>query len=155
MDETLIANWNQKVKNSDTVYVLGDLIYKAKNPATCLERLNGKKILIKGNHDDTWLSNIAENEYFSQVTLMLELNLQGKMFTLCHYPLLEWQNSRKDGAKQGYLMHGHTHNRVSPKYEILYNTPNALNVGVDINDFSPVTLNELIENNKKFKENLQ
>ncbi len=47
------------------VYILGDLIYKNKvNPEKYLTQLKGKKILLKGNHDDGWLNKINANKYF-------------------------------------------------------------------------------------------
>ncbi len=155
MDEALIANWNSRVKGNDTVYILGDLIHKSQEPEKYLRRLKGKKVLIIGNHDKTWLKKIAATKYFTTVTPFLELNVLNKNITLCHYPMLEWNGSRKIGSKKlGYLIHGHVHNRVSETYLPLYNTPNALNAGVDVNGFKPVTLEELIENNKTFKENV-
>ena len=32
MDEILIENWNHKVTGKDTVYILGDLIYRSQKP---------------------------------------------------------------------------------------------------------------------------
>ena len=53
MDETLIKNWNSLAKPKDKVYVLGDffMYYKKPKLREILNRLNGTKILIKGNHD--------------------------------------------------------------------------------------------------------
>ena len=52
MNETLIANWNAKVSAEDTVYVLGDLAMGTVEASrACIERLNGKIVLIRGNHD--------------------------------------------------------------------------------------------------------
>ena len=52
MNETLISNWNNTVDNTDIVYMLGDFCL---GPADCIaplvQRLNGHKILITGNHD--------------------------------------------------------------------------------------------------------
>ena len=53
MDEELIKRWNSVVTKSDTIYILGDLIF-TKDPAEAVRittQLNGKIILIKGNHD--------------------------------------------------------------------------------------------------------
>lgn len=154
MDEALISKWNAKVKGNDTVYIIGDLIYKSQTPEKYLKQLNGRKILIRGNHDEGWLSLIDADQYFSSVTSLLEVSLFDRMVTLCHYPMLEWRNSRKDGKKLGYLIHGHIHNRVEVKYDVLFSAPNALNAGVDINNFEPVTFEELIENNTKYKKSL-
>ena len=50
MDETMIERWNAKVKPEDTVYHLGDVVINRKHLHLC-NRLNGKKRLIRGNHD--------------------------------------------------------------------------------------------------------
>ena len=52
MDEALIRNWNAKVSDEDTVYVLGDISwYNDETTARIFNSLKGRKILIKGNHD--------------------------------------------------------------------------------------------------------
>jgi calcineurin-like phosphoesterase family protein len=50
MDETMIERWNAKVKPGDTVYHLGDVVINKKS-LHLVSRLNGRKILIRGNHD--------------------------------------------------------------------------------------------------------
>ena len=50
MDEVLIANWNSLVTPSDKVYHLGDVFFPRKG-RMLLSRLNGDKVLIRGNHD--------------------------------------------------------------------------------------------------------
>jgi calcineurin-like phosphoesterase family protein len=50
MDETMVERWNATVGKKDTIYHLGDVIIPRKS-LPILERLNGRKILIKGNHD--------------------------------------------------------------------------------------------------------
>ena len=65
MDAALIRNWNRKVTNGDTVYVLGDLIYKSKKPPEeYLRQLKGKKHLIVGNHDRSWYSKCQLDSFF-------------------------------------------------------------------------------------------
>jgi calcineurin-like phosphoesterase family protein len=52
MDNTMLSNWQSIVKSDDEVYILGDLIFRAKNsPEYYLNKLTGKKHLILGNHD--------------------------------------------------------------------------------------------------------
>lgn len=46
MNTTIISNWNRVVKKTDEVYVLGDV-----GTTTFIKSLNGKKYLVKGNHD--------------------------------------------------------------------------------------------------------
>ena len=52
MDEVLIQNWNERITADDTVYVLGDAFWKnEENSIRIMERLQGHKHLIQGNHD--------------------------------------------------------------------------------------------------------
>ena len=50
MDEAMIQSWNATVKPKDKVYHLGDVVINRKALKT-LSRLNGEKVLVKGNHD--------------------------------------------------------------------------------------------------------
>ena len=155
MDETLIENWNRKVNPGDTVYILGDLIYKSrKDPHTYLKRLRGRKILITGNHD-SWIEREGVRAEFLQVSCYHLTRLSGHPATLCHYPMLEWQNSRKEGSpKLGFLLHGHIHNSRDELYRRLFDCGNAWNAGADINQFEPVNWDELERNNEDFKLSL-
>ncbi len=152
-DETLIENWNRRVQPDDTVYLLGDLLCKSeKRPEEYLQRLTGNKVLIIGNHDHAWLEQVDLGAYFSEVTQYQEMKLEEKVVTLCHYPLLEWRNSRRLGSHEyGFLIHGHTHQRRSELYAPLFSMPNALNAGVDVNGYQPVSFEELRVNNERFK----
>ena len=152
MDAALIGNWNKKVKKNDVVYVLGDVVWDKKKVAYYMEQLSGKKILIPGNHDSTWVKKEECRAHFSEIHSYLETSLNGHPITMCHYPMLEWKASRKEnGRRLGYHIHGHIHNRVSDEYLRLYLQFNALNAGADVNGFTPVTFDELLENNMRFK----
>ena len=151
MDEELIARWNKKVHKNDIVYITGDVIWKKSLLSQYMKRLKGIKILIKGNHD-VWAKDETTHVNFDKVLSYHEFNHEGHPITLCHYPMLEWNASRKDGEKRlGYLIHGHIHNRISEEYRPLYIKHNALNCGVDVNNFEPVSFKELLENNMRFK----
>lgn len=50
-DELMIENWNKVVKPEDKVYFLGDLCFNKNRGDMIMPRLNGKKCLIRGNHD--------------------------------------------------------------------------------------------------------
>lgn len=153
MDEAFINAWNSKVKKkADTVYIVGDFAWEKADALKYVKRLNGRKVLIIGNHDKKWLAKGDYSEYFERVTPYLEITSGNVDITLCHYPMLEWKSSRKLGSKKlGYLIHGHIHNRYSEEYKGLFVTPHALNAGVDVNGFVPVTFAELIKNNEKYK----
>lgn len=146
MNETLIQNWNEKVKGNDTVYIIGDMFFRCQNADTILAKLKGKKKLIIGNHDGSWLNENTE-KYFHSIDKFLEFSDGFRMITLCHYPLMTWKHKEKS-----YMIHGHIHNDTSCDYwQIIKSTQNLLNAGVDINFFEPVTFDELLKNNNLFK----
>lgn len=152
MDAVLIDHWNRKVKKNDVVYLTGDAVWDKKKVAYYMEQLSGKKILIAGNHDSTWIKREECQKYFEEIVPYLEVHLNGHPITMCHYPMLEWRSSREESKRKlGYLIHGHIHNRISDEYRQLYLQFNALNAGVDINLFEPVSFDELIQNNYTFK----
>ena len=67
--------------------------------------------------------------------------------TLCHYPLLIWEH-----PKSTYMIHGHLHDNPNDDFfPLLCTRENVLNAAVEINGYIPVTLEELIENNNRFK----
>ncbi len=151
MDEELIARWNARVNGGDTVYILGDILWETCNPEDFLPRLNGKKILIAGNHDKKWLKKYG-GQFFEEVTFFKEIRLDGKDITLCHYPLVEWDGCRKEGSKKlGWHIYGHIHNNYLPEYRNLFLSSHALNAGADITDFAPAAFEELVEFNRAHK----
>lgn len=86
---------------------------------------------------------------FYEVAPLLEIKDEERLVTLCHYPMMAWRNSKRNSS---WLIHGHIHNNVQDEYWPLLTTMDrALNAGVDINDFMPVTFDELIKNNQKWK----
>ena len=147
MDEALIENWNSRVKGNDTVFILGDLLFRSDNAEEILRRLKGKKRLLVGNHDGSWMTKVDVSRYFASVDLMLELSDGRHALTLCHYPLLTWKH-----AKKSYMIHGHIHNDTGADFwPLLAARDNVLNAGVDLNGYQPVTFDELLENNRVFK----
>jgi calcineurin-like phosphoesterase family protein len=149
MDGHLMSAWNARVHSGDTVYILGDLIFRsAASPASYLEALNGKKHLILGNHDKDWIKKIDLTKYFVSVERFVEFSDGQHTMTLCHYPLMSWNHM----AKGSYMIHGHIHNNRDAFYfPMLRKMPNLLNAGVEINHFKPVRFDELIRNNELFK----
>lgn len=150
MDATLIQNWNAKVHKNDTVYIVGDFLFRAKKPAEdYLAELKGKKHLIIGNHDKYWMKKVDLAKWFESVSPMLFVSDSGHSATLCHYPMMSWPGM----SRNGHMIYGHIHNNVGADYWPLIAARDLmLNAGVDINGFSPVTLEEMIQNNRVFKE---
>ena len=152
MDETILRNWNRKVTERDEVYFLGDLTFQSKHRADYyLQQMKGRKHLIVGNHDQEWMVQLEDvTKFFESIQDMKVLDLEDKCMTLCHFPMLEWYGSRY--GKPSYLLHGHIHARTHllSYHYIKEHLPNALNVGVDVNEYEPVTFEELLENNQRW-----
>jgi len=145
MDKTLIENWNKRVTNADTVYIMGDLIFRASvPPEEYINQLKGKKHLILGNHDCTWLSHGDYSSLFESISYMDVVNLPQGKCTLCHYPMMSFEGR--------YLIYGLIHNnRCDPYWPLLKTMEHALNAGVEINSYCPVTFAELAANNQRFR----
>ena len=63
MDACLIDNINSRMTRADTLYILGDFSYRAKRPVSeYLEAIKPKKVLILGNHDESWLKKMPKEE---------------------------------------------------------------------------------------------
>ena len=80
--------------------------------------------------------------WFETVTDFNEIDDGETHILLCHYPMLY--------HKRGYMIHGHLHHGRGRDYELLRQLPRVLNAGVDVNRYRPVTLAELVENNRAF-----
>ena len=143
MDEAMIRLWNETVTDEDTVYVVGDVGYNGGYvPGDALGRLQGRKHLIRGNHDTGFENAPKLFDYFETVTDFNEIDDGETHILLCHYPILY--------RKRGYMIHGHLHQARGPEYDILRQMPRMLNAGVDVNFYRPVTLAQLVVNNRAF-----
>lgn len=161
MNEDIIEKWNNKVDNEDTVYILGDIAMKfGEDTLNIIKRLNGRKILIKGNHDR--ISPQIAREFNGKVYDYLEIKDNNRNVVLCHYPIPCF-NKHHYG---GFHLFGHVH--LSHEYNFIESMKrdfeeidvlcNMYNVGIMIPymDYTPKTLNEIIEgynNLNKKKEN--
>ena len=147
MDESLIAAWNRRVCGSDTVYIVGDLFYHCAEPEGILRRLRGRKRLIVGNHDSSWMGRVELSRYFLSVDDLLVTTDGVRQLTLCHYPLLTWKH-----PERSYMIHGHLHaNTHYDFFPLIAARERMLNAGADINGFCPVTFEELVANNEAHK----
>jgi calcineurin-like phosphoesterase family protein len=136
--ETIIANHNKVVSKDDRVYVNGDVIYQKADPSIYLQqiaRLNGRKFLIRGNHDRPFT-----DEQFA--------------------PYFEWIVAEGEGMEidvpvpdsdpiQCYITHYPTHSRAD-KFNLVGHIHgawkfqlNQINVGIDVNHFYPMDMAEI------------
>jgi calcineurin-like phosphoesterase family protein len=144
MDEFMVKAWNERVKPSDKVYHLGDVVINRKNLAT-LSRLNGDKVLIRGNHDIFKLEDYTE--YFQDVRGYHVMN----GLILSHVPV-----HADSLARFGCNIHGHLHaNRVmkacgvnAETGEVLYGNeidPRYHSVCVEQTDFAPILFENVLK----------
>lgn len=142
MDIKLINNWNSIIKEKDDIYILGDFsFYKDKEVnRKILNSLNGKKHLIKGNHD---YKNVIPEECFVEITDYKELKYEKKFFVLSHYPILSWNKKHRNSIH----LFGHVHSTSLGDYEL----QNCYNVSVDKNNYAPVSIDYIID---KFYQNI-
>lgn len=148
MDRVMIKCWNTRVSPDDNVYIIGDLAYRNTKPAEWyLRQLRGHKHLVRGNHDGETLANETAMSYFETVDKMMHVMDNGKQICLCHFPLAEW-----NGYHKGHWhIYGHIHNRRDETYEFMRTKERALNAAACLNNYTPVSLNELIRNNEEYK----
>jgi calcineurin-like phosphoesterase family protein len=144
MDEEMIKRWNATVRPNDKVYHLGDVVINRKALKT-LARLNGDKVLIRGNHDI-----FPDTEYRTYFRELRAYHVMNGMI-LSHIPLHEASLGRF-----GVNIHGHLHsNRVKKARGIdaktgatLYSTENDVRyhcVCVEQTDFTPILFEDVIK----------
>jgi len=128
MDEHIIGNWNRVVNSKDRVYMLGDVVINRRSMDT-LNRLNGRKVLIKGNHDI-----FPAKEYLAYVDDVRGYHVLDGML-LSHIPV------HPDSiGRFGCNIHGHLHYR-----EVLINNkvdPRYFNVSVERINYKPISFEE-------------
>lgn len=149
MDAALVERWNATVTSADTVYVLGDMFWGGETKAVpVLDSLNGKKILIKGNHDRC--KNTEFRKRFDQISGYLEITDGDRHVVLSHYPMPCFKNH----FHGWYHLYGHVHNSFEANMmehdrmllEDLYcRKCNMFNVGAMMPwmDYTPRTLEEI------------
>lgn len=138
MDEEMVKRWNETVRPNDKVYHLGDVVINRK-ALKIMSRLNGDKVLIKGNHDIFRLEEYTP--YFRDIRGSHVMN--GMILT--HIPVHE-SNLYRFGTN----IHGHTHtNRVM--MPMLHNRglevvdPRYHCVCVEQTDFRPILFEDVIK----------
>ena len=144
MDEEMVRRWNETVRPTDKVYHLGDVVINRRALPT-LARLNGDKVLIRGNHDI--FRDTEYREHFRELRAYHVLN----GMILSHIPV------HPDSlGRFGVNIHGHLHaNRVrkacgvdAETGEVLYSDKVDVRyhcVCVEQTDFRPILLEDVIK----------
>lgn len=140
-DETIIKNWNSIVTNNDTVIHAGDfgLGKDIEYIKKVISRLNGKIILVIGNHDTpAKIKLYQELSKFVEVVWAKQIEYEGRKFYISHYPTLTADlNSNPEHCV--FNLFGHTHSK-----EVFYGgRPYMYNVAVDAHDCKPVSIKQI------------
>ena len=144
MDEFMVRAWNERVRPNDKVYHLGDVVINRK-ALKILARLNGDKVLIRGNHDI--FPDVEYREYFRELRAYHVMN----GMILSHIPV-----HAESLGRFGVNIHGHLHaNRVKRARgvdartgEVLYSDENDVRyhcVCVEQTDFSPILFEDVVK----------
>ena len=143
MNETIIKNWNSVVGPKDTVFHLGDFGLGSLTQMTEIrEQLNGEIYLILGNHD--LRQSKGFHSLFKEVSFEMVIEVGKTKLILNHYPLLCFSGSR---SSRIWNLFGHVHSREKTggydagRLQHLF--PTQYDVGVDNNDFTPVSFEQL------------
>lgn len=109
MNGALIAALHERVRPSDTLVLLGDLMFEKDTNAVdvLLRSLPGKqKILVRGNHDN---ETVARWNGWKAVADLLQIRIKHSgrtwQIVMCHYPMETWRAAHHGGVH----LHGHTH----------------------------------------------
>ncbi len=136
-DETIIANHNALVAPTDRVYILGDLAMR-RGAVSTVDRLNGRKVLVKGNHDIFKLKDYTP--YFDDIrAYVVQLDQQKNKVILSHIPV-----HPETLGRFGVNIHGHLHcNRV---LDVTGNVdPMYRCVSLEHTDFKPREIHEVLK----------
>ena len=112
MNEFLIAAHNSRVKKNDVIYFLGDFAFtNAENTKELINRLNGKKHMILGNHDAVIRKNKDIQEMFESVQNLKEISIDKQKIVLCHFSMRIWNGMHWSGgsSKPAWHLYGHSH----------------------------------------------
>lgn len=110
MDEMMIKEWNSLVQPDDLTYILGDFAFCKVGKATeIVRRLNGRKILIEGNHDEHLTKHQEFRDEFESIHIYHEISVDGNKICMFHYPIAEFNRMHR-GALH---FHGHLHGNSS------------------------------------------
>lgn len=129
MDEHIVHQWNKVVFPQDTVYHLGDVVINRRH-LPILNRLNGRKILVKGNHDIFPLTDYTP--YFADIRAYRVFPEHGIIAS--HIPIhpCELENRWK------LNIHGHRHSNTLPDKRYL-------NVSCEEINYTPISIEEVLE----------
>lgn len=155
MNVVLIERWNETVSRHDDVIVLGDFaLGKLTETLPLVSRLNGRKVLLAGNHDRCWSGHrkgvkASTARYldagFAEIWQdTVEVEVGGRRVTACHFPYRGDSHdhdryvAHRPVDKGAWLIHGHVHERWRVRERMI-------NVGVDVWGYRPVPEQTIVD----------
>lgn len=134
MNETIIINWNSKIRENDLVYCLGDMVW-AGDAKEILDRLNGKIIYVPSMEYTHELA-LKYKDRFEEISPLITIELQKYQtyLTFCHYCFRTWPKSHYNS----WSVFAHSHGRLKP-------IGKSHDAGVDNNKFFPLSFDEIAE----------
>jgi calcineurin-like phosphoesterase family protein len=151
MNEAIIDNWNSVITHNDRVFLLGDVMFSREFDEILkllLKTLNGKIILILGNHDVPLEKLFKKNQYrvpdhkLFIIGHILDTKVDFGCNTfiksvMCHYPLYSW-NASMNGRPHFY---GHVHNNTIKNDKV-----NHYNVSAEVLNYTPSKFSDVLTN---------
>ncbi|HTF53646.1 MAG TPA: metallophosphoesterase [Pseudonocardia sp.] len=152
MNSTIVENWNRVVKDDDTVYVLGDVTGGGLSGLRWVSLLNGRKILVAGNHDQchpmhaNWIKAMPKyrDAGFDEIVTHATRTINKRRVLLSHFPYSADHTDKPRFAQYRFpdqglpLIHGHVHKTYRKD-------GHQLHVGVDAWRFAPVPEYHVVE----------
>jgi len=106
MEEVITMYWNSTVRKEDTVYIIGDFCWgKEDEWLRILNRLEGQKVLIQGNHD-LRAPSAKLKAMFADIKPYKEIVDNNRKVLMCHYPMLFYKHSN---SPDYFMLCGHVH----------------------------------------------
>lgn len=150
MDQALIDNWNSVVDKDAIVFHLGDFAFATNRRwREIVEALNGKIYLIMGNHDEGRYPGDKTMEIFEGVYGQLQITIENKKVYLNHYPFLCYGGTYRGDINSVWQLFGHLHlmpngtSKDTERANLCF--PYQYEVGVDLNDYKPISWQQVKE----------
>lgn len=145
MTEFMIQEWNSTVKPNDILLHAGDWSFRCglKNMKVIFDRLNGRKILIRGNHDEK--PRVYFEMGWEQVYDSYTLKWGGVFMTISHYPLNHPSSTKSLFDYGQHHIHGHVHSKLP-----IYNG-RQVNVSAENLKYKPLHINYIVNHFKSLQ----
>ena len=143
MNQKIVSNWNDTVREDETIFYLGDMTYgKHRRPIDYwLGKLNGDIQYIRGNHDKDAINcaTVIPDRYGIRYG---------------NYEFLLMHNPHRPFGYDGWIIHGDKHNNDLKNYPFINQKNKTVNVCAELVDYTPLSLEKivtLIETGRSYK----